>query len=331
MSFTTISQVSKDFNISTRTLRYYDQIGVLPSSKMEDYAYRVYDENAVRRLQQILFLRKLRIPLKQIEKLLNSQEVSDLVDVFRDKVLELDDEITALETIRAILQQLIERSKSLPEETLKFDLLTDEAMRSVAQSLPLSKTKVREEMKVEDLSKATDTVNQLRDKDIRLIHLPPVTVAASHYIGEEPEHHAGEQLVKFIKESGLLQLKPDARVFGFNHPNPTKGNETYGYETWVTIPDDLEVSAPLVKKQFQGGLYAAHMITLGNFHEWEWLHNWVLNNQKYKPNTLDDNGEYMGGALEEHINFLYYLSLDWPEHDDHQLDLLYPVKLRNMK
>ncbi len=66
MTFMTISEVTKAFNVSTRMLRYYDEIGLLPSSRKEDYAYRVYDESAVRRLQQIITLRKLRIPLKRL-------------------------------------------------------------------------------------------------------------------------------------------------------------------------------------------------------------------------------------------------------------------------
>ena len=63
MKLLTISEVSKNFDISTRTLRYYEKIGLLPSLRVDDYAYRVYDETLVARLQQIIILRKLRIPL----------------------------------------------------------------------------------------------------------------------------------------------------------------------------------------------------------------------------------------------------------------------------
>lgn len=37
---------------------------------------------------------------------------------------------------------------------------------------------------------------------------------------------------------------------------------------WVAIPDDMEVTANLVKKRFGGGLYAVHMIPMGSFNEW---------------------------------------------------------------
>lgn len=47
MKYTTISQVSRGFNVSTRTLRYYEELGLLKSARRENYAYRVYDEEAV--------------------------------------------------------------------------------------------------------------------------------------------------------------------------------------------------------------------------------------------------------------------------------------------
>ena len=60
MELMTISEISKNFKISTRKLRYYEQIGLLKSTKKEGYAYRAYDEESILRLQQIIILRKLR-------------------------------------------------------------------------------------------------------------------------------------------------------------------------------------------------------------------------------------------------------------------------------
>lgn len=91
-----------------------------------------------------------------------------------------------------------------------------------------------------------------------------------------------------MQESQLYNVKPDARVFGFNHPNPSHERPFYGYELWVTIPEEWDVPAPLVKKQFAGGLFAAHMITLDNFQEWELLSRWVhQDNPKVEANSLD--------------------------------------------
>lgn len=85
MELQTISQVSKDYGISTRMLRYYEQAGLIKSLRKEDYSYRVYDETARDRLQQIIILRKLRIPVKQIDIILKSEDVSEILYVFESK------------------------------------------------------------------------------------------------------------------------------------------------------------------------------------------------------------------------------------------------------
>lgn len=142
------------------------------------------------------------------------------------------------------------------------------------------------------------------------------------------EETVGAQLDKFMRECKLYELKPDARMFGFNHPNPTK-DKPYGYESWVTIPEDLEVPKPLTKKYFEGGLYGAHSIKFGDFHEWQLLCKWAENNEKYTPNYSELGEEIMGGCLEEHLNWVYSSHMGWPEHGiDGMLDLLVPIKLK---
>lgn len=327
MELKTISEVSKDFGISTRTLRYYEQIGLIVSTKKEGYAYRVYDENSILSLQQIVILRKLRIPLKKIKDILGNQEIVVAIEVFKENVKELKGEITALVTIKEILNSLIEKLEKKENSRLKLNLMSDNSILNIIDSLSLPMNNLKEEKSMEDLNQATDNLATL--KNVRIIHLPSCTVAASHYIGENPEENAGKQLDKFLKDSNLYEVKSEARVFGFNHPSPSPESSVYGYELWVTIPEDMDVPLPLQKKQFNGGLYAAHTIVFPNFHEWQWLTNWVtVDNPKYESNSIDDCGEFMGGSLEEHINYVYNASLNCPESDEHQLDLLFPIKLK---
>lgn len=114
MKLMTISEVTKTFNITTRMLRYYDEIGLLPSIRTEDYAYRMYDEAAVRRLQQIITLRKLRIPLKKIAAIYNDIETR-ICEVFQECISELNEEINALNVIRDILNGLISLINSMAD------------------------------------------------------------------------------------------------------------------------------------------------------------------------------------------------------------------------
>ena len=101
MELQTISQVSKQFRISTRTLRYYEQIGLIQSIIKEDYSYRTYDKDTILRLKQIIVLRKLRIPLKYIAEILLTENTALAIEVFEKNLKEIGDEITALETIKA--------------------------------------------------------------------------------------------------------------------------------------------------------------------------------------------------------------------------------------
>ena len=52
MELQTISQVSKTYGVSVRMLRYYEEEGLIESKRKEGYAYRAYDEAAIKRLQQ---------------------------------------------------------------------------------------------------------------------------------------------------------------------------------------------------------------------------------------------------------------------------------------
>lgn len=58
--------------LSARTLRYYDEIGLLKPTRIDDTRYRYYDDAAVTALQTILFYRALQVPLNTIRRLLHA-------------------------------------------------------------------------------------------------------------------------------------------------------------------------------------------------------------------------------------------------------------------
>ncbi|WP_099205777.1 helix-turn-helix domain-containing protein [Scatolibacter rhodanostii] len=101
------SQVSKEYGISTRMLRYYEQVGLIQSVRKEDYAYRVYDEGAIRRLRQIIILRKLRVSVKKIREIFDNNNAVSIIEVFERNMSEIDEQITALATVKSILGVLL--------------------------------------------------------------------------------------------------------------------------------------------------------------------------------------------------------------------------------
>ena len=68
----TVHEVSALTGVSIRALRYYDEIGLLPPAQHTEAGYRLYDEAALERLQQILLFRELEFPLKEIKAIVNS-------------------------------------------------------------------------------------------------------------------------------------------------------------------------------------------------------------------------------------------------------------------
>ncbi len=70
----TIGQIAALTGISTRTLQYYDEIGLLKPSKLTPSGYRLYSSEALERLQQILFFKELGFKLQEIRKILENPE-----------------------------------------------------------------------------------------------------------------------------------------------------------------------------------------------------------------------------------------------------------------
>ena len=77
-----ISQVAKLTGISVRTLQYYDEIGLLKPSKLTAAGYRMYDDDALQTLQQILFFKELGFPLKEIKLILEKPDF-DRISAFK--------------------------------------------------------------------------------------------------------------------------------------------------------------------------------------------------------------------------------------------------------
>jgi len=86
----TVKQLSRLAGVSTRTLRYYDQIGLLCPTRNPGNGYRVYDTQALLQLQQILFFRELDFSLEDIQQIITSPDfdVLDALEAHRKNLLQ---------------------------------------------------------------------------------------------------------------------------------------------------------------------------------------------------------------------------------------------------
>ena len=83
----TVSQVTKLTGISIRTLQYYDEIGLLKPSELTSAGYRLYDDNALQQLQQILFFKELGFKLAEISEFINQPDFDKIAAYRKQKEL----------------------------------------------------------------------------------------------------------------------------------------------------------------------------------------------------------------------------------------------------
>lgn len=96
----TIQKLCQLAGISTRTLRYYDEIGILKPARINSSGYRIYGQKEVDLLQQIMFYRELGVNLDTIKEIMSSGEY--------DVMAALDNHLVKLLAQRQQLNMLIE-------------------------------------------------------------------------------------------------------------------------------------------------------------------------------------------------------------------------------
>ena len=108
----TIKELSKLVGITSRTLRYYDEINLLKPLYLNNSGYRIYGENEIDLLQIILFYRALDVPLETIKTILSSENFN------RKKILKEHRKtlIEKRENLNLIIENLEETIKSIDKE-----------------------------------------------------------------------------------------------------------------------------------------------------------------------------------------------------------------------
>ena len=107
----TVHEVSKLTGVSIRALQYYDKIGLLKPACYTEAGYRLYDDEQLKTLQQILFFRELEFPLKEIKKIIQSSSFD------KDKALEQQIELLTLK--KGHLEKLIHLARSMKKGDVK--------------------------------------------------------------------------------------------------------------------------------------------------------------------------------------------------------------------
>lgn len=232
--FIKIREATTRFDITARTLRYYEDIGLIQSVRTSDYAYRSYDEAAIRRLEQIVVLRRLNISIRDIQRIFTANDAETVLDVLGSKVAEIDGEAAMLAELREVLLAIINEVEKAAESAANIKQLYDQA--GVLERKISTKN-----AHVEKMMEVTERLGKL--PDVTIIRLPMMKMARSGNsdLGEfdrwwSPIEAARERL----SPHDFMWYNPKLDCFEWLYAIPEGMTDTNGYEVF----------------DFPGGLYA---------------------------------------------------------------------------
>jgi DNA-binding transcriptional MerR regulator len=119
-----IKSLAKQTGVSAKTIRYYEEIGVLPPPKRLPNGYRVYNENDVERLQLVAGARRLDLSLDEIKEILAMRERGDapcttLLIRLEEKADEIAGRIRELQHLEHDLRQLHTLGLTFPTDDVE--------------------------------------------------------------------------------------------------------------------------------------------------------------------------------------------------------------------
>ncbi len=98
-------------------------------------------------------------------------------------------------------------------------------------------------------------------EQVQLVKLERLHVAVAWAFGPQPEDEAWRKMSAYAGLKGL-QVVPQARMFGFNNPNPSPGSPNYGYQFCITVGPEVQPEGDIRIGELEGGLYAMTPFTM---------------------------------------------------------------------
>ena len=302
---TAINKVAADTGISSRTLRYWETAGLFTSSRDAQSGWRMYDSHALQCIRITDCLRRLDVSIRDIKKVMEDRTIDSLCRVLKKRLSTISKAHSDLSLLETAISELVTMLEA--ESRLTLPLLED----SLA-NIRLPVALVRKKHVITKLQGGYAMAKNKYD-EVKLVKMAQARAIAFSHVGVEPEDDAYGVVKEWLDKNNL---NGTARIFGFNtEPYPSVDNPAYGFGYCATIPEGIEISAPLYEIRIPGGAYALipddgggpetgwpKVHGLCSDSEWEW--------------TRDDKRTFCPG-LEEHI----YLVEGGPI-----IHILFPVK-----
>lgn len=121
--FKQIGMVARELGINPKTIRYYEEIELIPKAQRTETGYRIYDQADIERLAFILRARALDFSLDDIGEILALRENGEapclyVTELVQQQIAAIDDKIAALTQLRRELEEIDQTAQSLPRESI---------------------------------------------------------------------------------------------------------------------------------------------------------------------------------------------------------------------
>lgn len=197
-----IRELSEIAGVSARTLRYYDQIGLLKPLYTNEAGYRYYGESEVALLQQILFYRERGFDLKRIQKIIY-QDDFDIVEALQEHLLELEEQRSHMDSLINTVERTIASMKGEDKmsDKEKFEAFKKEIVKENEEKYG---TEVREKYGDEEADASNQKLLKMSEaewKEFKRLEAEiKERLKAGVQRGISPESEKAGQIVKLHKE-----------------------------------------------------------------------------------------------------------------------------------
>ncbi|MDD4494340.1 MAG: MerR family transcriptional regulator [Eubacteriales bacterium] len=242
MDLIKITDLSAQLGLSSRTLRYYEEAGLITSIRPQFEAYRFYDEAAVERLRQIIILRKMQIPIKDIVRIYENPEIATLVDVFVGKINEIDGEVTVLSELKSIINTFLKK-------------MIESGIKKIS-ALPLLYEEIDKQLELMEEQKPVtyetlEAVSEKLSKPIEpaIISLPTMRMLSS-FLKDDPKT---SDIDGFWHYALSRDIRTGAPGLHEQFEYQTRNSEA----VMLRLPDNFINDSDYLDFSFKGGLFAA--------------------------------------------------------------------------
>lgn len=99
-----VGEVEHTIGLSKKSIRYYEENGLLKPKRNKDNDYRIYDEEDINQLKKIKFLRELGVPIKELQELAKGN--LSLNECLKDRIHKINIEIEKFKRVESMCQEI---------------------------------------------------------------------------------------------------------------------------------------------------------------------------------------------------------------------------------